>query len=312
MILIINSFLIALMFLVSLVIMHIFHTHTFKPRSAGFVKSKNPLAIISLIYLKLEYLVMRLANNFILGKWSWFFRSRIKRFIFEVLRHLILKLKTTILEPYTIEESISIVKNIFREHEDNGKKLHLAIRTCPCRLAQNKIDRGKEGVSNCTDIVFLTEPNILTKNRSFMKFISLDEVIQKLKKFENEGLVHSFLGVCSAIYGSVYLTICNCNKEICLPLLWYKKKDFRFYAKPHNIAVVDLEKCTGCGNCVSRCPINARKMVNGKSIVLDHCFGCGTCRVTCEGNAITMVPTKNKPTYFQEYMIRKSDGSYIS
>ena len=304
--------------IITVVIMHIVQKHSLKPnplkpRSAGYLKSNHVFSILGLFYAKLEYLVMRLANIFVMGRWNWFFRSRIRRSIFDMIRKLMLTAQTVIIEPYTIEESIAIVKNVFREYQEKGKELKLAIRTCPCRLALNEIDRsGYDNVSNCTDIVFMTEPNALTKNRSFMKFISIEEVIKKLHKFEKEGLVHNFLGICTAVYGSVFLTICNCNKDICLPLIWHREKSFSFLAKGHNIAVVDLDKCTGCGNCITRCPTAARKMKNGKAIVLDHCFGCGTCRVGCEGNAITMIPTDHKPTYFQQYMIRKADGSDIN
>ncbi len=298
--------------IITIVVMHVLQASKLKPRSTGYLKSNNILSILVLFYLKLEYLVMRLANNAVMGKWSWFFRKRLTHAALELARRLMLVTRITILEPYTIEESIAIVKNVFREYLAHGKELKIGIRVCPCRLAQNKIDRGTNEISNCTDIVFLSEPNSLTKNRSFMKFISIKEVIQKLRKFEKEGLVHNFLGISTAVYGSVFLTICNCNKDLCLPLLWHKKENFSFISKAHNIAVVDLEKCTGCQNCITRCPVSARKMVDGKAVVLDHCFGCGTCRVTCEGHAIKIVPTGNKPTYFQEYMIRKADGTSIN
>ncbi|NHI93904.1 MAG: 4Fe-4S dicluster domain-containing protein [Candidatus Lokiarchaeota archaeon] len=316
MIIILNSLIIVLTFLASIVIMHVIqshHHHSLRPRSAGYLTSNNLFTVVGLFYAKAEYLVMRLANYFVMGRWNWFFRSRIRSFIFELARRLMLITKAVVIEPYTLEESIAIVKNVFRDHLKKGKELKLAIRTCPCRLAQNQIDRrGKEYVSNCTDIVFMIEPNALTKNRSFMRFITFKEVIQKLHKFEKEGLVHNFMGLCTAIYGSVFLTICNCNKDLCLPLVWHKKKNFSFLSKPHNIAIVDSEKCIGCGNCITRCPVSARKIVDGKSVVLDHCFGCGTCRVTCEGHAIKIIPTGNKPTYFPEYMIRKADGSSIN
>ena len=58
------------------------------------------------------------------------------------------------------------------------------------------------------------------------------------------------------------------------------------------IAVVDHEKCTGCGTCVSICEYNAPKIVqstHGRMIAeIDPilCKGCGTCAARCPGRAI--------------------------
>ena len=305
MIVINNSYHEMIFLLVSFVIMHLFHM-----RSKGFFPLNPLFEFFIAIPLKLEYLIMRLANKFVLGEWSWFFRSRIRRFIFELVRHVMLKFKLIEIEPYTIEESIALTKNIFRKYIKSGRKIYIGLRVCPCRLALNKIERDNKDVSNCTDIVFLIKANNLSRY-SFLKFISLEECIERLKKFDKEGLVHSFMGPCSSIYGGALMVICNCHKDICVNLIWRKKRNFHFTSKPHNIAQLDPDKCTGCGNCITACPILARKMVNGKAIVLDHCMGCGVCRVNCEANAITMVPTKHKPVYFPEYMIRRADGSFI-
>ena len=288
-------------------ILHVFHTGLRSSSQGPY----NFFGIVAWIYLKIEYLVMRLANYFVMGKWSWFFRSRIRRFIFDEIRMLMTQ--AIILEPYTIEESKAIVKNVFRNNPD----VLVVNRVCPCRAATNTIlKKNGEPYDDkpiVTDIAFLTKPNKLTYSKGakgFMKFITIKEVLKKLDQFEKAGLVHSFMGACPSIYGAALMVICNCHPNICLPLVWFKKKRYSFFYEGHNKAVVDLDKCTGCGKCIPRCPINARRLVNGKAVVLDHCFGCGTCRVVCEPNAITMIAT-NKPQYYPEYMIRKKDGSFM-
>jgi 4Fe-4S ferredoxin len=68
--------------------------------------------------------------------------------------------------------------------------------------------------------------------------------------------------------------------------------------------VVEKDNCTGCGNCVVACPINALKVdeayggkgggvelkiENGITCVLtDACNGCGVCVVACSQRAITL------------------------
>lgn len=58
------------------------------------------------------------------------------------------------------------------------------------------------------------------------------------------------------------------------------------------VAVVDTEKCTGCGICEDVCPVRAIK-VEGYAIVnSDVCTGCAVCVAQCPNNAIILTQQK--------------------
>jgi MinD superfamily P-loop ATPase len=54
-------------------------------------------------------------------------------------------------------------------------------------------------------------------------------------------------------------------------------------------AVINEDKCTGCGKCIEVCPFGAMVKKDGLPAVVElMCEGCGTCKVVCPANAIKM------------------------
>jgi len=55
-------------------------------------------------------------------------------------------------------------------------------------------------------------------------------------------------------------------------------------------AIIDLDKCTGCGDCVDSCPLNAITLNEDPKAIVDEneCTDCGTCVDVCPSQAISM------------------------
>lgn len=56
------------------------------------------------------------------------------------------------------------------------------------------------------------------------------------------------------------------------------------------IAVVNWNKCTGCGDCIGSCPVDCFVMEDGKSLphLASHCIDCGSCLEVCPEDAIAI------------------------
>ena len=51
---------------------------------------------------------------------------------------------------------------------------------------------------------------------------------------------------------------------------------------------VELDKCTGCGECVSACPLDAIVIKDEKAVVDDTCAECGACIDACPNQALSL------------------------
>ncbi|MCF6465145.1 electron transfer flavoprotein subunit alpha [Clostridium sp. Cult2] len=62
-----------------------------------------------------------------------------------------------------------------------------------------------------------------------------------------------------------------------------------------------VDKCIGCGVCVSACPFEAIDMVDDKAFITDKCTACGACIEQCPVGAIEKEETKKQGVSIEEY-----------
>jgi Pyruvate/2-oxoacid:ferredoxin oxidoreductase delta subunit len=120
------------------------------------------------------------------------------------------------------------------------------------------------------------------------RLVSKQEALQAMADAEEAGLVH----VTYNAENEPIMFFCNCCPCCCVVLRALKQfKTPYIIARSNFVAVVEEERCTGCGVCAEeRCPMEAIVEKNGAYRVLsERCIGCGVCAPSCPTGAIALV-----------------------
>lgn len=185
----------------------------------------------------------------------------------------ILPIPEATIEPVTIilpyETAITILQ----------KANHISLRNCECRITYKNCDKP---LRTCLAINEFSNELV---ERKAAEEISIEEAKKVLQIANEHGLVHQALYT-DWLKGEVF-DICSCCPCCCNYLRTYTNYGVKHHiAKSGLTAIVDPDKCNGCGTCLKRCIFQARRLENNKSIVIkENCHGCGLCTTTCPTQA---------------------------
>ena len=131
-----------------------------------------------------------------------------------------------------------------------------SVSPCSCRAARRTINDGCGHLEAdmCIQMGKGAEHYIRTGRG---RQVSREEVLEILKRAEDNGLMHDMPNIEEAGESSA---ICNCCACSCFGLrvgLMYGARDV---IRSNFTAKVDEEKCVACGQCVENCPANALKL----------------------------------------------------
>jgi NAD-dependent dihydropyrimidine dehydrogenase PreA subunit len=178
------------------------------------------------------------------------------------------------LEVLHYEEVSNILKNADR----------IAVFDCICRLDRRMQGKGCDKPLDVCIGLNLTADTHLAMGPA--REITGEEAIQVLDRAEEAGLVH-----CTTNSISGQGIICNCCGCCCTILRGITQLNLpTAVAKSNFYARSDSDLCTGCGECIERCQVNAVNLEDDAAfIVVEKCIGCGLCVSTCPTEAMAMV-----------------------
>ncbi len=175
---------------------------------------------------------------------------------------------------------------------------HIGVGTCYCRHKMMHVGRACDAPLDIC-MTFNSSAASLIQN-GFARQVDAAECLDLLDIAYEHNLVQFGENVQNGVN-----FICNCCGCCCEALIAARK--FGFLNPVHTtnfLPEIDVDKCTGCGQCVSVCPVEALSLVsandphkkNRKVAVLheDICLGCGVCVRSCPTNALRVVPREER------------------
>ena len=204
-----------------------------------------------------------------------------------------------------VGESIRVKTDIMpyeRAEELVRVQTTLAVNNCICRQERRIIGKGcNKPEGSCLSFGRAAERG-LRQNRG--RAITQKEAIEILHRAEMAGLVLQTGNARKALF------ICACCGCCCGALRCIKQdpKPASRVSSPF-VMSLNMNTCTGCGNCIDRCQMDAIILDKGKAILdRNRCIGCGLCVSTCPTNSYSL---RRKPKTKQPYVPRTLLETYV-
>jgi electron transport complex protein RnfB len=208
-----------------------------------------------------------------------------------------------------IEKSVASNINVF-SFEEAGKYVDeadtITVSVCYCRHERRLLNHGCEFPD---DVCLQFGPFArFIKERGFGREISRDEAHKILEKSAEAGLIATSSNTRDRID-----FICNCCTCCCGVLLGVSRYNAPVRTLSSNYeARVDENECTGCGECVAMCQMDAITLDGDAAEVnLDRCIGCGVCVYHCPAEALSLVSRSDfiePPRSFRELIQKQAES----
>ena len=154
------------------------------------------------------------------------------------------------------------------------------VSTCSCRLPHWIADPGNHCDHLVETCLFLGDMARWGVEHGMCREITYQNAIEILQKCNEEGLVHTY---------DPNEFICNCCPDCCVLQVGNREPGAKVLQPSEFVAQIDESTCNACSNCADRCPFGAIE-VNAHALVdINKCLGCGVCFPTCSTDAIHFV-----------------------
>ncbi len=170
---------------------------------------------------------------------------------------------------------------------------HIGVGICYCRHKMEHVGRA------CTaerDICLTFNSTAAALGRhGIVRRIDIAEGLDLLQKARGQNLVQFGENGRESVH-----FICNCCGCCCEAMIAARRFGFLHPVHTSNfLPVVGEAACTGCGQCIEACPVQALALVSASDpkrpkrkiarLDREQCLGCGVCVAACPGKHISLV-----------------------
>ncbi|MDI9610963.1 MAG: 4Fe-4S dicluster domain-containing protein [Archaeoglobales archaeon] len=179
----------------------------------------------------------------------------------------------------------------------------IAVVPCSCRNVTDLLENGcrfteeKVTYKNTWKCIQVGRGAEYTIERGSGIEITVEEALKLIDEMEKDGLIHMWANTAKIVDPRISVN-CNCCSDCCENFVSAKFSNVpmdQLLEKSRYIALIDVEKCTGCQTCIERCHFDAIELYRPEGskkfkakVVEEKCFGCGVCVVGCKQNAIKL------------------------
>jgi Pyruvate/2-oxoacid:ferredoxin oxidoreductase delta subunit len=232
------------------------------------------------------------ANQFVIGIWEFHVNDLDTELIRDMEEYMPTLLdvetwkKAPQLRTIPVGESIPIKHDILAyESAEELVRSHkkFLVAPCICRRERRLVGEGCDKPEEAC-LVLGRGVDYYLRNKLGRK-ISQEEALDILKKADEAGLV------LQPSNAQKIVNICCCCGCCCGVLRTIKShpKPATYVSSPF-IAQFERSTCSVCGTCIERCQMEALILdKNGIELILDRCIGCGLCVTTCPTGSLTLV-----------------------
>jgi Pyruvate/2-oxoacid:ferredoxin oxidoreductase delta subunit len=154
----------------------------------------------------------------------------------------------------------------------------LAVTKCTCRTTMKQCDGP---IDVCIQVDRGADYSI---DRGSGREVSRQEALEIVEQARRAGLIHVTMNK-----SGIGHFVCNCCGCCCQAFTLLISQGLALCDPSRFRPLIDMDLCTGCGECEDRCWFGAINVSeDGAGVAADKCLGCGQCATVCPEEAITM------------------------
>ena len=180
------------------------------------------------------------------------------------------------------------------------------MRQCLCRTGCKCRTYDKD-----LGCIFLGAGAVATVKNGLAREATVEEALAHLEKAVGSGLVGMGMWIEAENYvwgikkenHHQWLEICFCCPCCCIALQNLRKvtPDVSRRFRHMGWQAVVSGDCSGCGQCLSACPVDAVRLADTGAGISDQCLGCGLCVAACPEKALEIKPVAPAKDRIQDY-----------